>query len=324
MIIGNQKHDLLMQTYKRSYTFLSIVLLTQLLFSCSKELEINGGVPDFKAALTEKAYHAGEPVEFTFTGNAGLISFYSGETFHEYAFREGRTVEPGKLLLSFNTNLQYGNQPNQFSVQASTDFNGNYASFEHVSAATWTDITSRFTLGTNANYTPSGIQDITDLAEDGKPLYIGFRYIYRPSAQFGTRRTWRVQNFRLISSTTSLGDQTIGDMASAGFTFVDENPDTEPAASTISATTLTMTGTAITPSQLTSENWIITKAFASGAIDMGPDRPIPVKSIADAPIGVYNYVYEKPGTYKVYFIAANANISGSKETIQELNITILP
>ncbi|GEP94593.1 DUF5017 domain-containing protein [Chitinophaga cymbidii] len=313
-----------MKVYQRNYAILIICLITQLLTACSKELEINGGVPDLAVSLADKTYKAGEPVEFQFTGSAGLISFYSGETFHEYAFREGRTVEAGKLLLSFNSNVQYGNQANQFSVQVSSDFNGNYSSFEHIRAATWTDVTSRFTIGTNATYVASGVKDITDLAVDGKPLYVAFRYIYRPSAQYGTRRTWRVQNFRLISSTTSLGDQTIGDMGSSGFTLVDENPDTEPAVSTITATTLTLAGTAITPSLLTSENWIVTKAFPTGAIDMGPDRPIPVKGIADAPISTFNYVYEKPGTYEVHFVAANANIDGSKQTLQTLNITIVP
>ena len=312
--------------YKNVKIFLSIplVLLALHFQSCSKELEVNGGVPDLKVSLQGKTFKAGEPVEFSFEGNAGLISFYSGETFHDYAFRAGRILEAGQLSLSFNTAVQYGTQKDQLSIQASSDFNGNYSSFEHVKAATWTDITDRFTLATNATYKPSGSQDITDLIQDGKPLYIAFRYIYRPSAANGTRRTWRVQNFNLVSTTASLGDQTIGDMASAGFTLVDENPDTEPAASTISATTVTLVGTAVTPSQLTSENWMITKGFASGEVDLGPDRPIPVKAIADANMSNFFYTYEKPGTYKVYFVAANANIDNSKETVQELELTITP
>lgn len=308
----------------KAFLFIPAAIVSMAVQSCSKELEVNGGTPDLKVSIEGKSFRAGEPVKFNFTGNAGLISFYSGEVFHDYAFKDGRVLEPGKLSLSFNTNVQYGTQANQFSVQASTDFNGNYASFDNVRAATWTDITSRFAIGTGTTYVPSGIKDITDLTKEDKPLYIAFRYIYRPSAANGLRRTWRVQNFKLISTTTSLGDQTIGDMTSAGFTLVDQSPAEEPAASTITATTVTLVGTAKTPSLLTSENWIITKGFVSGAIDLGPDRPVPVKAIADAKMTSYAYTYTKPGNYKVYFVASNANINNSKETVQELTLTIEP
>lgn len=292
--------------------------------SCRKDLEVNGGEPDLKVSLPAVKYKAGQPVVFQFEGDAGLISFFSGEVFHDYDYKEGRELEQGKLNLSFNTSVQYGTQANQFSVQVSSDFNGDYTSFNNVRQANWTDISGRFTIGTGTNYTASGAKDITDLVQEGKPLYIAFKYIYRPSAQFGTRRTWRVQNFNLSSTTQSLGTQVIGNMTTSGFTTVDQNPLTEPTATTVSATTISLVGTAVTPSTLTSETWVITKGFSTGKVDLGPDRPVAIKGVADAKLTSFNHIYEKPGNYKAYFIAANANIHDKKETIQSIDVIVEP
>lgn len=315
---------MLKQTITRIFTGVSLSVLVFAQTSCTKDLEVNGGIPDLKVSLSAATFKVGEPVVFQFAGDAGLISFFSGEVFHDYAFRTGRTLEQGTLNMSFNTNVQYGTQANQFSVQASSDFNGNYTSFDNVRQATWTDITSRFAIGTGTTYVPSGAKDITDLVREGKPLYLAFKYIYRPSAQNGTRRTWRVQNFNLTSTTASLGTQVIGNMTTSGFTTVDQNPQTEPTATTISATTISLVGTAVTPSTLTSETWVITKGFSTGKVDLGPDRPVPIKGIADAKLTSFSHIYEKPGTYKAYFIAANANIDAKKETIQSVDVIIEP
>ncbi|WP_028787734.1 DUF5017 domain-containing protein [Terrimonas ferruginea] len=302
-----------------------ILLITVLAQTgCSKKIEVNGGEPDLKVSLPAITFKAGEPVTFQFKGDAGLISFFSGEVFHDYNFREGRVLEQGALKLSFNTAVQYGTQANQFSVQASSDFNGNYTAFSNVQQASWTDITNRFTIGTGTTYTLSGVKDITDLVQEGKPLYIAFKYIYRPSATYGTRRTWRVQNFNLSSTTASLGTQVIGNMTTSGFTTVEQNPLTEPSATTISASTISLVGTAVTPSTLTNETWVITKGFSTGKVDLGPDRPVAIKGIADAKLTSFSHIYEKPGTYKAYFIAANANIDDKKETVQSVDVIVEP
>lgn len=307
-------------------TSLPVVVFVMLLMtSCSKGIELIEGEPTLKVELEPGTYRVGEPVVFKFSGYAGIISFYSGEVFNDYEYREGRILEAGQLHMSFTSNVQYGAQTNQFSVQASTDFKGDHTSpFSTVQEATWTDITSRFELGNNTTYKPSGVKDITDLVEEGKPLFIAFRYIYRPSAQYGLRRTWRIQNFKLTSTTPTLGEQVIGDMATAGFTLFDQFPDIEPSATTINATTISMVGTAVSPNTLTSENWVISRGFETGEVDLGPDRPIAIKGIADAMMTTYEHTYSKPGTYRAYFIAINANIEKKIETIQYVDVTVEP
>src|SRR5690606_11819649 len=124
-----------------------------LLAACKPEISIVA--PDFDVTVDATSFAVGEEVTFELQGNPGILSFYSGELFHDYQFRTGRTIEPGTLLFSFDSSVQYGAQSDQLSVLASTDFNGDYSDILHVQEATWTDITERFTVGSNAKYRPS-------------------------------------------------------------------------------------------------------------------------------------------------------------------------
>ncbi len=292
------------------------------LFSCKKEVE--RPVPEFEVTTASTSYAVGEEVVFNFSGDADLISFYSGEIMRDYAFRDGRVVEPGVLKLSFFSNVQFGTQANQLALMASTGFNGNYSFDGGIDAASWTDITSRFVLSTNTTYTSSGAVDVSDLVEDGKPLYLAFRYTTKNQATEGVGRTWRVQNF-LLTSQTSIGLITLGDLQTSGFQLVDRKPDIAPMRSTLSATTLSMVAHARTPDNETveSENWAISKAFYGGTQDLGPDRPVAIKGITDAELKNYTHVYNQPGTYSVYFIAKNTNIYNSHEVIKSIEIEIV-
>ena len=138
---------------KRTY---AIILASLLLHAaCKKSLDLNGGTPDFEVVSTTGSFKAGEPVLFKFSGNADNISFYAGEPLRDYAFREGRTEAATGGLLAFTSAVTGGAQAGQFAVMASSDFNGQHADINAVKAATWADITSRFTLGTSATFLSS-------------------------------------------------------------------------------------------------------------------------------------------------------------------------
>ena len=57
-------------------------------------------------------------------------------------------------------------------------------------------------------------------------------------------------------------------------------------------------------------------------IDLGPDRPIAVKSRIDPVLSEYSYVYEEPGTYKVAFVASNVTTKGEAKVVRELEIIV--
>ncbi|MDR6785551.1 hypothetical protein ABIE26_004261 [Pedobacter africanus] len=302
---------------------LYILLLFALTFSsCKDELAVNP--PDLSIATEKNAYKVGEEVKFKIEGDAQLISFYSGEPLHDYTFREGRIVQPGKLRLSFQSSVEFGTQQGQFSVLVSTDFNGG-SSFSDIQLANWTDITSRFTLATTAVFTYSREIDITDLAANAQTIFIAFRYKVKDQGVYGIGRTWRVENF-LLNSESSVGLQKKGDIPTSGFRLFDKQANIAPSRSTLSNSRISLVAHSVTDANrnLETENWAISKGFSIGTQDYGPDRPVPIKGIADSKISTYKYVYTKEGIYKAVFIGYNANISGSAELKKELTVTINP
>lgn len=228
------------------------ILLLSALFamvSCRKQLIVKDA-PDFSVSIDgTTTYKAGEPVVFNLQGDADVISFFSGEIFRDYTFKDGREIDVAGhgLNLSFNSAVApgtpAGTQANQFSILASTNFNGDYNSLASVKAATWTDITGRFILGTSAAFKASGLQDISDLLVNGKPIYFALRYINKPQIANGFARQWMVEKFTLTSN-DSLNNSpiTISDQALTGFRIVDENPVNAPARSIVTTTRATLYG----------------------------------------------------------------------------------
>lgn len=233
---------------KLKYYIILAGLLT--MASCQKKLVVKDA-PDFSVSTEGISFQAGTPVIFNIQGSADMISFYSGELFHDYAFKDGReVVVAGKgVSLSFKSGIAAGTpagtQDDQFSILVSTDFTGNYTDLASVKAATWKDITDSFTLGsTSTALVASGRSDLSDYVVAGKPIYFALKYLNRPQVVNGFARQWIIENFTLNSTDTLSNGApiTIADQAHAGFRIVDENPVNAPARSSITATRVTLYG----------------------------------------------------------------------------------
>ncbi|SKB30671.1 DUF5017 domain-containing protein [Daejeonella lutea] len=228
------------------FKYCTILLGVLFMSSCKENLEI--GVPTFDVKTAKTSYKAGENVDFDITGGeTHMISFYSGEVLKEYASREGRVIDVSKsgITGSFTSSVQLGAQTNQLAILASTNFNGDYSSVAKVKAATWTDITSRFALGTGTALLASGNKDLSDLVVAGKPLYIAFRFLTKPQAINGLTRQWFIQSFSINSNLKLDNSITlpIVDQASAGFRIIDDNANNAAKAlSSVSATRVTLQG----------------------------------------------------------------------------------
>jgi len=217
--------------------------------SCEKKLIVKDA-PDFTVTTEAATYKAGEPVKFDIQGSADIISFYSGETYHDYMFRNGRTVDVAGqgLALSFKSGVAPGNPPgtqtNQFSILVSTDFNGNYSDLASVKAATWTDITDSFTLGTTATLVPSDTVNLSKFVVSGKPVYFALRYINRPQIANGFAQQWLIENFTLNSINAQINGKpvVISDQVHTGFRIVDQYPQDAPARSQVTTTRVTLYG----------------------------------------------------------------------------------
>src|SRR5690606_21133017 len=225
------------------FNYYNMLLVMLLMASCSKKMDV-GGAPDWTVGTESSSYKVGEEITFTFQGHADLISFCSGEDFNDYAFKDGRVVDvaTGGVKLDFRSSVQNGEQTDQLSVWASTDFNGG-DDLASIKAATWTDITDRFTLGTSSTFIESTTQDLSDLAVKGKPLYIAFKYLTKPQKDNGLSSTWYIESFALTSGIELGGAPLLlTDQVNAGFKTVAEDPENTPVRTSISATRITMIG----------------------------------------------------------------------------------
>ena len=229
-----------------------IIIFFGLMFlaSCNKDI-VKLDTPDFDVSTSSLTYKAGVPIEFNITGNAHVISFYSGETLKEYAYKDGRVIDAkdAGVTMEFSSSQQSGTQKDQISLYASTNFNGDYSSVASVKAATWTDITSRFAFGTNATFKATGKIDVSDITVAGKPTYFAFKYVTKSQATNGLATQWYIQSLYLRSTSTLANNASatpislnFADQNSIGFQIIDDNKAHFPARSTVTSTRLTLYG----------------------------------------------------------------------------------
>lgn len=308
----------------------SIILITLIaLFVAGCDKSMLTVEPDFEVtnySVTDGLDSVGNVVKnvsFNLSGNADLISFYSGELFRDYAFKDGRVLTYNAFKLSFSTTVQFGTQRNQLSVIASTDFNGNYTP-EGINAATWTDLTSRFALASTVGSTTptvSGVVDITDIKVEGKPLYIAFKYVTLPQAANGTQNTWRVRDFNLLGD-SNIGNVNVAQQTTAGWVLVNEGDVIDPNRAQIETGTIVNLRGNNVNTNIKTTTWAVTKAFSVSKDNLGPDRPINIKSYIDPHLDKYTYSYKQPGEYTVAFLAQNSTAQEQNKIVKTLKITI--
>lgn len=294
------------------------VLTLPLMLACQKNDPVT---PSFDVKTDKMEYNVSDSVRFSISGYADVISFYSGESGKEYRYKDRTESTDAKMKLNINTQVVFASQKNNLALLYTTDFNNVYT-VEGIKAATWTDITSRFTLSadigsTNGVRTSSGEVDLSDLPVSGKPIYFAFKYVGQPSttAALGGR-TWRVYAFDLYNKNASGATTTLASVTTAGWLAIDvENPvnkwtiqTAEPALYFAPASTI-----------LASEDWAVSRALFPTAAK--PDTGVGIKGYLDK-INNYTYKFSAPGVYTVTFVAKNTNNLGLKEVIKEVTVTV--
>lgn len=295
-----------------------IFLLTAIIFfSCTKyKLD----EPALEVTADKTSIKAGESVTFYFKGDPQILSFYSGSFLNDYnSSISGRELT--NAFLSFSSTVATGTQQNQLSVLVSSDFNGKY-NIADIKAANWVDITNRFVLASGSTATASTAQDIFDLVQKNKPLYVAFRYITQPQAENGIQRNWSVSSVLLASKPTG-GDVTLLDYASGSNFGMFSFGNKESGRSMVSSAALLFKGNA--PADLQgeyTEDWAVSRMVNVNPNDLGPDRAIPLKLFTQAKKESYTYTYFKAGTYTATFIGATNNVYGAKEVVKQIAITV--
>ena len=222
------------------YSYIMLLLCLLAIVSCELEIE----TPDLQITTDANTYRVGEAIKFKVQGNADMIAFYSGEPSNQYEFKEGRVIDVSGqgALMEFTSGVTGGTQEEQLTILASSDFGGTY-DFESVNNATWVDITNRFSLGASATFSPSSLQDISDLFLTEEPIFIAFKYVTKPQAENGLAKNWMIQNFQIKSPVTFNDNPlTVVDQINAAFQIVDSEPENAPSRSTITSTRVSLLG----------------------------------------------------------------------------------
>jgi hypothetical protein len=263
-------------------------------------------------------YKLGDTTAFLFSGIAGNVAVYTGDSTHNYNYRN-RSQQLGATTLSFSSAEQYGTQTNTLKVLA-TDKLPDLGT-ESVLDASWTDITSRAVLATSATATPSGAVNLSDLVSgENDSLFVAFEYT---GAGGSTQRTWTITNF-VVNNVLPDENYPLSTLATDANYWTKFNIVPSSAMWVTSTTQLQVTGGNATAPNNTS--WIISKPIYAGRV--APDISIPLININgftnNASAAGYNYKYAKPGTYTVVFLIFNNTVEEQKTVTQTFYVKVTP
>jgi hypothetical protein len=200
----------------KKYMPLLILTLSIAMFlaSCNK-YEDNEMPSDFQVTTQKLTYRVNDSVLFNFNSGPDEIIFYSGEPGKKYENRELKSAA-GINKLFFQTSMQNGVLPNNDELRLLVSSNLNGYDAAAITAATWTDITSRNTKWPTTLATTFTISDSIDISDfnTAESINIAFRAIGRqyPAA---AQRKWQLQNLTLSNR---LSDGTVTPLFAAPLT----------------------------------------------------------------------------------------------------------
>ncbi|WP_341836166.1 DUF5017 domain-containing protein [Chitinophaga pollutisoli] len=274
--------------------------------------------PDFTVSVRSASYPLGDTSFFYLTGNPYTLTFWAGDSTHQYKYRH-RTTAAGKPEMQFTSYRQGGNQANSLQLLVSTDFPGVYDSAAVYSPDThWTDITDKATLSGGTTGTASGVIDLSEFLSGDRPVYIAYRYTGQKAAT--AQRTWTIQSFSVTNVTDedNVRMPVAANLGAASWAVVKmKNPAVQWV---LSASSFKVTGGPANSEA--SESWIISKPLQlNKAI---PDAGVPIKKMSDNRLESYFTIYKSPGQYIATFEAATTTVYDSKSAVQSVDVNILP
>lgn len=312
-----------------------------LLASCEKR-EIPVDAVDFDVSTDRVSYNLGDTVVFHFSGDSpDIMTFYSGEGASDYAYLSEDKYIDGNVSLSFQSAKFSGTNEDCARLKYSTDFSGVYEEDE-IRAATWTDISDRFTIppivGTGPTFTFSGAPDITDLFADREtPVYFGWFYTIKDrTANSDERRTrFRVQNFDLRTFTPQVPDlfNVVYDFVGVDFQLVTSaSYDLSPPAGGVAVgerprfvdnTTNSLVFDGPFTNDVFREAWAITKPlYAPDKMNLGHAVGVGIKAFNTSVLDTYRHVFNSSGVYTVTFVGKNVNIYNRTEAVRQIEVVI--
>lgn len=296
-------------TMKNIKYAIGALVVSLALVSCSVE------APDAKLGVhvVSASCKAGEPVVFKLSGDPDNIVFYSGEPGHEYNLRD-RQYADNNLMLDFvsYTDQSTSIHPN-FQVLVSHDFDGVYEP-EHVSSATWTDITHEFELPSVIKQnTPSGAVNLRNYAGENKDglVYIAFRYYDLDGV--ASRNRWVVRSLNLVKISPEGSESAVANIKTAGLQNV-----------IISGTgKWTLPGSQLLAAGKLDSNdkdmWAVSSGF--NVYKAEPSTGVVLKNLTTE-MSEFQYTYETPGEYEAVFSSSSVWYNSENSSVTSVRVKV--
>lgn len=280
--------------------------------------------------------YKGQQIKFNISGNPDMITFFSGESTHKYAFKD-RLVAPGTPKMDFYFTPNRVTTANQVDVLVSLNFKGVYDSL-NIRAAKWDTLTTP-EMNAYRNIATAKVMPTIDLTKygNGQPMFVAFRLIIKSFDRYVNPAisAFQIRNYQTDGNISLVVDK----MSSAGMSFVTLSENAKwklnggsPNIWKVSSEALTV-NTAIFPAVTTGdlgfnasdgrshELWAISKVLYLDKAT--PDTGVTIKDITKA-VDNYNYTYSTSGVYRVSFVAANTGPSGVlSTTLKELIVKVI-
>lgn len=303
---------------------LFLLLIVTLNIGCKKLEDITD--PEFNVTIPKSTYKINENVDFLFTGDADIISFYSGEMGNDYGHIDGRIMQ-SKFIANFESQMLDGTQTNQIGIYVLKNYTSTN-SLDGVYAADTINVSSKFRFATHADnriFVNSGNGDISEYLDLTKTntINIAVKQTVRNQSLYGTGNLNRVRGFKLVAS-NEVNEITLFQHTAVNQWSLFSTPNKMPNRATIEATQHTLrNGFGVAYVTEHTEDWVVSTPITINPLtDMGPDYAVGIKSVADKMPKLYEKSFANAGQYIVTFKAINQSIKGRKEIIKQIPITI--
>jgi hypothetical protein len=333
-----------------------------IIYSCSKKidqtvLDFDVNVLNSNNQLTTN-FKVGDTVNFNFLGNPDHIVFFSGEKGRRYKFYDKVSDTSNNVVLKFTSTLTQRNNGN-LTLLASSAFTGysqlntqDSSSILSSYPSSWTDISNRATWSTGTGALTSTVS-LSDFALINKPIYLAFRYTAIGGVAqsswtinaLGIRHNTSDSSFCIDSTNQIIPTSFPTWVKSTGWGVVSIlNPLMKftlnaysgtatgliSAASNASTSTFTIAGNTTAATSIPTDTWIITGPI--NLHEVMPDAGVTIKDMTTnasnsfystlSAKSNYAYIFKKPGTYEVSFLASTSSRDAVSSEVKTITITI--
>ncbi|MGM9791112.1 MAG: DUF5017 domain-containing protein [Candidatus Cryptobacteroides sp.] len=296
---------------------------------------------EFTVSLDESnTYLAGDPVRFNFTGEVDNIIFYSGETGHQYKYRDRYTVPVEDVLsirLDMNIMAKYGSKPglemyvtNTFEGLKGDDAQADKATVKALAEGgmqgwtrlEWSDLANKWKAQSYGE--AEGDPDFKAMADN---FCIAFHWC--PPTHEDTQRWYYINgSLHLELDGAEPSDTDLGEMGLVTVMLNDEIEDPyHKNASNGSIilnkpndATILCQGVAKDVLTYALDGWIFSTPMPLNRV--ANDKAVVIKNLQNY-LHSYEYVFEEPGTYEVTFVGSNENYLQKDGKEVTMRITVL-